>query len=84
MKVLLTADAEKQFRKLQKVERSKVGKKLKLLVQDPHAGKKLAGDYENQRSLRAWPYRIIYTVATISGEEAILVVAILHRQGAYR
>jgi hypothetical protein len=42
MKVLLTADAEKQFVKLPKPEHSKVEKKLKLLTQNPHAGKKFS------------------------------------------
>jgi len=83
MRVLLTADAEKQFLKLPKPERSKVEKKLKLLTQNPHAGKKLAGVYVDQRSLRAWPYRIIYTVSAPPNQEAVIVLAILHRQGAY-
>ncbi len=83
MKVLLTSDAEKQFLKLPKPERMKVEKKLKLLTQTPHAGKKLSREYANQRSLRAWPYRIIYTVASTSEQETVIVVAILHRQGAY-
>jgi mRNA-degrading endonuclease RelE of RelBE toxin-antitoxin system len=84
MKVLLTADAEKQFLKLPKPERNKIEKKLKLLSQDPHAGKKLAGEYAEQRSLRAWPYRILYTITTSSQQEVIIVIAILHRQGAYK
>ncbi len=84
MKVLLTSDVEKQFLKLPKPERTKVERKLKLLAENPHAGKKLAGDYANQRSLRAWPYRIIYTVSSTSKQEVITVIAILHRQGAYK
>lgn len=85
MKVLLTSDAEKQFRKLPKPVRSKVEKKLKLLVENPHAGKKLSGEYENQRSIRAWPYRIIYyTVISTSEKEVVIVLSILHRQGAYK
>ncbi len=84
MKVLLTSDAEKQFLKLPKPERRKIEKKLRLLAENPHAGKKLAGNYANQRSLRAWPYRIIYTVSSASHQEVITVIAILHRQGAYK
>lgn len=84
MKVLLTSDAEKQFLKLPKPERRKIEKKLKLLAENPHAGKKLAGEYANQRSLRAWPYRIIYTVSPASKQEVITVLVILHRQGAYK
>jgi mRNA-degrading endonuclease RelE of RelBE toxin-antitoxin system len=83
MKVLLTADAEKQFRKLPKPERSKVLKKLQLLTENPQAGKKLAGAYAEQRSLCTWPYRIIYTVSATSNQDVVIVPAILHRQGAY-
>ncbi len=84
MRVLLTSDAEKQFLKLPKPERRKIEKKLKLLAENPHTGKKLAGEYANQRSLRAWPYRIIYTVSPASKQEVITVLVILHRQGAYK
>lgn len=84
MKILLTSDAEKQFLKLSKPERTKVEKKLKILAENSHAGKKLAGDYANQRSLRAWPYRIIYAISSASEQEVITVLAILHRQGAYK
>jgi mRNA-degrading endonuclease RelE of RelBE toxin-antitoxin system len=84
MKVFLTADAEKQFQKLPKPERNKVQKKLLSLRENPQAGKKLAGVYAEQRSLRAWPYRIIYTISTTADQEAVIVLAILHRQGAYK
>jgi mRNA-degrading endonuclease RelE of RelBE toxin-antitoxin system len=84
MNVLLTADAEKQFKKLPKPERNKVLKKLQSLRENPQDGKKLSGVYAEQRSLRAWPYRIIYTISTTSNQEAIIVLAILHRQGAYK
>jgi mRNA-degrading endonuclease RelE of RelBE toxin-antitoxin system len=84
MKVLLTSDAQKQFLKLPKSERAKVEKKLKLLTQAPYAGKKLSGEYANQRSLRAWPYRIIYMVTSASKQETVIIVAILHRQGVYK
>ncbi len=84
MKVLLTSDAQKQFLKLPKPERKKIEKKLKLLTENPHSGKKLAGEYANYRSLRAWPYRIIYAFTSASEQETVTVLAILHRQGAYK
>jgi mRNA-degrading endonuclease RelE of RelBE toxin-antitoxin system len=83
MKVLLTADAEKQFRKLPKPEQRKIEKKLKLLSVNPHTDKKLTGEYAQERSIRAWPYRIIYGLSTHSNQEIVIVFAILHRQGAY-
>ncbi len=84
MKVFLTSDAQKQFLKLPKPERKKIEKKLKLLTENPYTGKKLSGEYASYRSLRAWPYRIIYTISPASKQEVITVLAILHRQGAYK
>ncbi len=84
MRIYLTTDAEKQFKKLPKPERSKIQKKFNLLAENPQAGKKLAGEYAGQRSLRAWPYRIIYIISETPNQEAVLIIAILHRQGAYK
>ena len=85
MKVLLTVDAEKQFKKLPMSERRKVEKKLKLLAKDPQAGKKLAGAVRRQPlAVGPGPTGIIYMITTTSQPEAVIVLAILHRQGAYR
>lgn len=84
MKVVLTTEAEKQFIKLPKTERKKIEKKLKLLAENPNAGKKLVGEYANQRSIRAWLYRIIYYTIASSEQETVVIISILHRQGAYR
>lgn len=54
---------------------------LKLLEEDPFAGKKLEGEYRGQWSYRVWPYRIIYEI--IKNELVVLVVHVGHRQGAY-
>lgn len=82
MKVLLTTDAEKHFIKLSGPERSKIEKKLFLLKENPLAGKKLAGKYADEYSLRAWPYRIIYIVN--KRKEEVVILTIIHRQGAYK
>lgn len=80
MKVLLRSNAEKQFRKLPPPEKKKVGKKLRLLEQDQIIGKPLQGDYIGSYSLRAWPYRVIYTIKGNS----IIIYSIAHRQGVYQ
>lgn len=82
MDVILSKNAAKQFAHLPKIEQAKIKKKLLLLNEDPLAGKKLAGELENDRSLRAWPYRIIYTINQKG--KRVEVSSILHRQGAYK
>lgn len=80
MKVYLRPVAEKQFKKLPPPEKKKVARKLVLLANDQTIGKLLQGEYAGSHSLRAWPYRIIYTI----GDQEIIIFSISHRQGAYQ
>lgn len=82
MQVLLAKGAQKQYKKLPKPEQAKIHKKLEVLSQDPFSGKKLEGILKGRRSLRAWPYRIIYSIK--ENEKRVEVSEILHRQGAYK
>ena len=82
MNVVLSEDAAKQFNKLPKSEQAKVKKKLHSLEIDPLVGKKLTGELEYARSLRAWPYRIIYEIN--DKEKRVEILRISHRQGAYK
>lgn len=82
MRIALSPSAEKQFLKLSRTERKKVEKRLRHLESHPFAGKKLYGEFEGHRALRAWPHRIIYEVNHKKG--LILVSFIAHRQGAYK
>lgn len=82
MDVILSKNARKDYEYLPKPEQAKVKKKLTLLEQNPYAGKKLTGDLEGIRSLRAWPYRIFYEVS--ESENRVEVHKIKHRQGAYK
>lgn len=59
MKVQLTKDACKQLEQLPSVERKKIHKRLLGLEVLFLEGKKLKGEFEGLRSMRAWPYRII-------------------------
>ena len=81
MNVWLAKDAQKQYKKLPKPEQAKIRKRLDILSQDPYAGKKLEGILKKRRSMRAWPYRIIYS---INKSKNIEISDILHRQGAYK
>ena len=82
MQVILSKEALKHYDHLQKAEQLKVKKKLHGLQVNPYMGKKLTGNLYGYRSLRVWPYRIIYTVN--GSEKKIEVSDILHRQGAYK
>lgn len=53
-----------------------------MLEKDPLAGKKLERELRMYRSLKAWPYRIIYVVN--EEDQCIEVDDILHRQGVYK
>lgn len=60
MIVKVARAAEKQIAKLPVSEQRKIVRRLALLATQPFAGKKLAGEYADLRSLRAWPYRTVY------------------------
>lgn len=82
MLVIFSGDTKKQYEQLPKKEQIKVHKKLLLLAENPTVGKKLTGQLWGIRSLRAWPYRIIYEIN--EKEKRIEVLKIAHRQGVYR
>lgn len=81
MEVIISKKAQRQYSRLPKPEQLKVGRKLKALEENPLAGEKLSGDLEGDRSLRAWPYRIIYSINKKG--KRIEVSDIVHRQSAY-
>lgn len=82
MQVIITPKAQKHYEHLPKSEQTKIKKKLSVLENDPFAGKKLAGELAEQRSLKAWPYRITYFINVADGK--LYVTAILHRQRVYK
>ncbi|MEX0616473.1 MAG: type II toxin-antitoxin system RelE/ParE family toxin [Candidatus Woykebacteria bacterium] len=81
MEVIITPKASKQYDKIPNTEKLKVEKKLLVLSQNPYDGKKLSGNFLGLRSLRAWPYRIIYYLD--EKLQKVFVVTIAHRQGVY-
>ena len=78
MNVVLAKVAQKQYKKLPKSEQAKIRKKLEALTQNPYSGKKLEGALAERRSIRAWPYRIIYSIN--NNDKIVEVSEILHRQ----
>jgi mRNA-degrading endonuclease RelE of RelBE toxin-antitoxin system len=82
MNVVVTPKALKQFNHFPKSEQAKIKKRLFSLEQNPQEGKKLSGEFEELRSIRAWPYRIIYYID--EKQNKVFVVTIAHRQGVYK
>lgn len=69
-----------QLKQLSLVEKKKVVRKLEMLDQNPTAGRLLRGELTGLRSLRAWPYRIIYQLHG----QIIIIYSIAHRQSVYK
>lgn len=82
MIVIFTTEAQKQYDKLRSSDQKKIQKKILLLEKNPLSGKKLSGELKDRRSLRSWPYRIIYFIK--ESKKETWVVSILHRQNAYK
>lgn len=78
--VIITPKAQRQFKHLPAPEQVKIRKKLTSLENDPYQGKKLSGELTELKSLKAWPYRIIYYIK----KNIVFIVSIIHRQGAYK
>ncbi len=77
MQVIVTPKALKQYNNLPKTEQAKIKKKLLALEQNFQEGKKLSGEYAELRSLKVWPYRIIYYINNV--QKTIFIVTIAHR-----
>jgi len=80
VQIVFSPNAAKDFGKLNKVAQKKVYIKTKVLQNTPLTGKLLSGKLKGLRSLKAWPYRIIYEVT----KKQINVLQIIHRQKAYK
>lgn len=79
--ISFTGPSLKQFRKLNHEQRKKVALGVEKIKNDPLTGKKLEGELKHLRSVRAWPYRILYEV--FLKEKVIRVSSIEHRQSVY-
>ena len=82
MDIILSKDAGKQYKRLPISEQTKIHKKLIGLQQNPYEGKKLMGELEGIRSLRIWPYWILYEIN--KEKKTIEIHKIAHRQGIYK
>ena len=82
MRVEYSHTANKQLKKLAKTNQIRVLAKIQKLKNDPYAGKKLKGEFEGLRSLKVWPYRIIYRY--LAQDKLLFINIIQYRQQAYK
>ena len=80
--VVVKNQARKSLEKIDKRFVPRIKGAIRLLQEYPLLGKPLEGEYEGQRSLRVWPYRIIYEI--YKHQLVILIIAIKHRQNVYK
>jgi len=80
-KVLLSIKSEDFLKKLDKVNKERVGKKLKELSNNPELGKPLVGKLAGLWSLRIGDYRAIYQLRR--SELLVLVLKLGHRKNVY-
>ena len=80
-KIIFGGPADRFFRKLDKSNQVRLGKKILELESNPFLGKSLAGNFISLRSLRVGEYRIIYQIK--SNDCVILVLKIGHRKNVY-
>lgn len=81
-RLFMTKQADKQFESLQKKDQKRVQATFEVLKENPLAGKQLEGKYKGLRSLRVWPYRILYAVD--HDIITVTVVKVGHRKDVYR
>lgn len=81
MQVIVTLKALKQLEKLPPSTQARIKLKLLFLGKNPFEGKQLMGNLAGVRSLRVWPYRVLYYIEPEA--KKLFVVTIAYRQGVY-
>lgn len=82
MEIIVAPEALKRLKRISSGDRKKIEQKIKILQSDPFAGKLLLGEWSGNRSLKAWPLRIIYSIDTES--QIIYIRHIDYRGNVYK
>mgnify|MGYP001592909218 CR=1 len=82
MEIRYKPEAVKQIQKIGSKDKIKAKKKIESLMNNPLSGKPLQGKFKGQRSLRAWPLRIIYTLD--QKNNCIVIETIDYRGDVYK
>lgn len=80
--VKLSRKTEKNLNKIPFQWKERILLVLNKLESNPFLGKKLEGRYQDDYSIRVWPYRIIYSIN--KSQLIVNVIEIEHRGQAYR
>jgi mRNA-degrading endonuclease RelE of RelBE toxin-antitoxin system len=80
-KLYLTNTFQKKFLKLPKNIQSRIDEVIKVIFQNPLAGKKLMGELEGEYTYRIGKYRIIYYLDEMQN---IWIETVSHRKDVYR
>ncbi len=82
-KILLSKEADKAYEKFPISEKKKIDKVIFRISQDPfRSSKKLQGEFAGLYAVRAWPYRVTFTMDTKA--KKVFIVSIAHRQSIYK
>ncbi len=82
MQIVYLPKTKKHLKKIDKKYFTKIFNGIELLATKPDSGKLLVGKLQGKRSLRVWPYRVVYSV---SQEKSLIIIeAIQPRQDIYR
>lgn len=80
LKIKFKASVEKDLKKIDQKERTKILNKIKKeLSNNPGKDKQLKGEFKDLYSYRAGNYRVIYTISN----NEILILRIGHRKDVY-
>ena len=77
--LIFTKEFLKGIKRLDKREQIRILKDLKILEQQPLAGKQLVGRLNELKSFRSGDYRVLYEVS----EKSIIIRTIGHRKKVY-
>jgi len=69
----------KQIKQIPVLWRDRIANAIEILQYNPFLGEKMTGKLKNQRKIRIWPYRILYTAER--KKRIIIIVEVGHRGG---
>lgn len=82
MQIYYKPEAIRRLKRLGTVEKQKVRRKIINLPINPYIGKKLKGEFAGLRSLKAWPFRVIYSFDQKS--QTIIIITVDYRGEVYK
>nr|MDO8133854.1 type II toxin-antitoxin system RelE/ParE family toxin [Candidatus Njordarchaeum guaymaensis] len=79
-KLEFTPRFERRFKSLDGQVQRRVFREIKILQENPHAGKMLRGSWTKVYSLRVGDYRVLYLIA----EDKVVLLSVGHRKRVYQ